>query len=104
MHCQIWYEKLVALEEHNAALDHLNWQSHFGPQEGVAPQEASWKWRHHLSSHSHLRFEEDVALEERMAAIGQTVRDKGYPDFLLFQVCSTHCSEWSYPTTGCFVY
>lgn len=30
-------------------------------------------------------FEEDVALHERMAAIGQTVRDRGYPDVLLFQ-------------------
>lgn len=37
----------------------------------------------------HARFEEDVALHERMAAIGQTVRDRGYPDVLLFQVCLT---------------
>ena len=39
MHCHTRYEKLVALEEHNANLHYLNWQLHCGPQEGVAPEE-----------------------------------------------------------------
>ncbi len=33
-----------------------------------------------------LRFREDVALQERMDAIGHIIEDSSYPTFLCFQV------------------
>lgn len=32
------------------------------------------------------RFEEDVALQQRMSAIGDIIQEQGYPHFICFQV------------------